>query len=374
MRRVLIFLAVLVSLAGIVIGVFFTGLEESDVWWPLAWVMWTPVGALILLRRPENGVGRTQLVIGLAWGLSFVGMAIAQNATALGLRVWGEWLSLVLGVTPWLGIVWLMLIFPTGHLLRRVERLTGAGVVGLGIVATLAFSFSSVPMELTSEPSPLALPQLDMATQWIVSDSGFAIVLVLVFAAIVSLLTRWRASTGVERHQYRWLLLGAMFFAVTMGVGQVVPDDNRFLFLWVAAGAAIPTAIGVAVLRYRLYEIDRIVSRTLAYLAVVVVLGSLFALGVVAVPNLVIGTGSAPPLVVAASTLLVAAMFNPLRLRVLRWVDRRFNRSRYDAERVMDEFAESLRDRVDANGLLDGWVGVVSETMVPSGVAVWVRE
>lgn len=374
MRRVLIFLAVLVSLAGIVIGVFFTGLEESDVWWPLAWVMWTPVGALILLRRPENGVGRTQLVIGLAWGLSFVGMAIAQNATALGLRVWGEWLSLVLGVTPWLGIVWLMLIFPTGHLLRRVERLTGAGVVGLGIVATLAFSFSSVPMELTSEPSPLALPQLDMATQWIVSDSGFAIVLVLVFAAIVSLLTRWRASTGVERHQYRWLLLGAMFFAVTMGVGQVVPEDNRFLFLWVAAGAAIPTAIGVAVLRYRLYEIDRIVSRTLAYLAVVVVLGSLFALGVVAVPNLVIGTGSAPPLVVAASTLLVAAMFNPLRLRVLRWVDRRFNRSRYDAERVMDEFAESLRDRVDANGLLDGWVGVVSETMVPSGVAVWVRE
>jgi hypothetical protein len=139
-------------------------------------------------------------------------------------------------------------------------------------------------------------------------------------------------------------------------------------------GVTLPIAIVLSIIRYRLYEIDRIVSRTLAYLLVVVVLGSLFALGVVAIPNLVIGTGSAPPLVVAGSTLAVAALFNPMRRRALRWVDRRFNRSRYDAERVMSEFAQTLRDQVGSNGLVDGWVGVVSETMQPSGIGVWVRD
>lgn len=139
-------------------------------------------------------------------------------------------------------------------------------------------------------------------------------------------------------------------------------------------GVTLPIAIVLAISRYRLYEIDRIVSRTLAYLLVVAVLVILFALGVVAIPNLVIGTGSAPPLVVAASTLAVAALFNPIRRRALRWVDRRFNRSRYDAARVMSAFGETLRHQVDSNGLVEGWVSVVSDTMQPSSVGVWVRD
>jgi hypothetical protein len=110
-----------------------------------------------------------------------------------------------------------------------------------------------------------------------------------------------------------------------------------------------------------------------SYAIIVVVLGSLFAFCVVAVPNLVIGTGTAPPLFVAASTLLVAALFNPVRRRVQRWVDRRFNRARYDSQRVMDEYSVALRDQVDPEEVVDGWVGVVSETMQPVSVGVWMR-
>ncbi len=136
-------------------------------------------------------------------------------------------------------------------------------------------------------------------------------------------------------------------------------------------GAAIPIAIGIAVLRYRLYEIDRLLSRTVSYLLVVGVLAAVF-FGVVAVAGSLFQTDS--DLAVAGSTLAVAALFNPVRKRVQGWVDRRFNRSRYDAQKVMDRFAGSLRDQVDSHEVVDGWVGVVAQTMQPESVSVWVRE
>ncbi len=149
-------------------------------------------------------------------------------------------------------------------------------------------------------------------------------------------------------------------FVTIIGLGQVMPEDSPAEFVWLLGGSAIPISIGVAVTRYRLYEIDRILSRGLAYGLVVVLLGSVFAVGVVAVPNLVIGTGSAPALAVATSTLIVAALFNPVRKRALAWVDRRFNRSRYDAEQVMSAFSDTLRNRIETEDLVGGWVDVVS--------------
>jgi hypothetical protein len=370
MRRVLFVLAVIVATVGIFVGMAFTDLEGGDIWWPITWVVWAPVGAMILYRRPGNGVGRTLLAIGLSWGIAFIGMAVAYNAEDLAVRVVGEWLNLILGVVPWLGIVWLLLIFPSGRLERRLEKVTGAGLVVFGIVAAAAFTLNSMPMEVTGQPSPLAVPSADWATSWLVSDSGFVIVILMVAAAILALVTRWRASRGVERHQYRWLLLGALFFFIPMAVGQLLPEDSSFLFIWIAAGAAIPIVIGVAVLRYRLYEIDRIISRTVSYALIVGLLG-LVLFGLVA--GLGAWVGRDNQLVVAVSTLAVAGLFNPVRRRVQVWVDRRFNRSRYDAERVMDEFAGSLRDRVDADEVLGGWVAVVSATMQPASVGVWVR-
>lgn len=374
MRRAAILTFVAISLLGIVAGVVGTGLEGSERWWPVSWVAWAPVGAVILWRRPGNGVGRALLAIGSSWGLGFIGLSVAINSSSAWLRGWSELISDLLSVVPWLGIIWLLLVFPTGRLAGPLEKGAAMSLAGFATYAVLAFSLNSTPMDTTGLSSPLASPALDPFTSWIVSEAGFSVVLVLAVVAIVSLLIRWRASTGVERHQFRWLLFGSSFYVVVLALEQVAPDDNPFVFIWIAAAAAIPVVIGVAVLRYRLYEIDRIVSRTLAYSLVVVLLGAVFGLGVVAVPNLIIGTGSAPPLVVAGSTLAVAALFNPVRHRVLAWVDRRFNRSRYDAERVMNQFTETLRDRLESDPLMGGWVEVVVETMQPSAVGVWMRQ
>jgi hypothetical protein len=133
----------------------------------------------------------------------------------------------------------------------------------------------------------------------------------------------------------------------------------------------IPVAIGIAVTRYRLYEIDRILSRTVTYAVVIVLLGAVYLAGLAALTSLL---SPDSPLAVAGSTLAAAALFNPLRKRVQGWVDRHFNRSHYDAQRVIDTFSDSLRKDIDSDHLVRGWVGVVSETMHPAATGVWIKE
>jgi hypothetical protein len=365
----LLVVAVALAMLGVLAGVFFAGLEPGDELWPLGWVMWAPVGALILWRRPGNGVGTIMLGIGFCWGLGFFGVALAESTAPLSVRVWAELVSLLLGVLPWLGIIWLFLVFPTGRLQGRLERITVLGLLALAILGVVSFASSPEPMESTGLPSPLAVSWLESLTTWFISESGFLVVIVVIVASIVSLALRWHASSGIERHQYRWLLLGALLFAAILGIGQVVREADLGGFAWIVAGAAVPASVGIAVSRYRLFEIDRIISRTVSYASVVGVLAAAVA-GVAALA----GSQFQEPWVVAATTLGVAAMFNPVRKRVQSIVDRRFNRSRYDAERVMDEFAGSLRDRVDANEVVEGWLGVVDSTMQPTAVGVWVRE
>jgi hypothetical protein len=197
------------------------------------------------------------------------------------------------------------------------------------------------------------------------------LMLALTPVAIASLVVRWFRSQGVERQQLKVILSAFSVFGVGVLLEFGGLQDALVTSIFFSAGLlAIPIAVGVAVLRYRLYEIDRIISRTVAYALVVGLLG-LVLFGLVAALGAAMGRDN--QLVVAVSTLAVAALFNPVRRRTLAWVDRRFNRSRYDAEKVMSEFVGSLRGRVDPDGVVDGWVGVVSETMQPSSVGVWVR-
>jgi O-antigen/teichoic acid export membrane protein len=134
--------------------------------------------------------------------------------------------------------------------------------------------------------------------------------------------------------------------------------------------AAIPVSIAIAVLKYRLYDLDRIVSRTVTYALVAALLVAAYGLIVLGLGSFL---GRDNPLAIAAATLAAAALFNPLRTRIRGWVDRRFNRSRYDAERVIEGFVSSMRDRVDPDGLVEGWIGVATETMQPTAVGAWVR-
>jgi hypothetical protein len=170
----------------------------------------------------------------------------------------------------------------------------------------------------------------------------------------------------------KWLVLAFAVFLV-----GVIAEFGGFQYSLVAtvflpAGLfLIPVAIFVAVTRYRLYEIDRILSRTVTYAVVIALLAAVY-FGAIAALTAFLPSDS--PLAVAASTLAAAALFSPIRRRVQSWVDRHFNRSRYDAQRVMADFSDSLRMDVDQDYLVDGWVGVVSETMYPSSAGVWVRE
>ena len=245
----------------------------------------------------------------------------------------------------------------------------GRALIVVGSLAVIGFVLSPVPLTDTGLDNPLGL-ELSSVLDFITGDAGFFFVVGL-GAAIVSLILRRRRSTGIERQQYRWLLLGASLFVLISAAGQVLPEDSVFELLWLVGGSAIPICIGVAVVRYRLFEIDRVISRTVGYALVVGVLGLVF-LGVVTILTWVSPAES--QLAVAGSTLVVAALFNPLRKRLQGWVDRRFNRSKYDAERVMEQFAGSLQDRVDEEDLVHGWVGVVSETMEPALAGVWVRD
>jgi hypothetical protein len=155
-------------------------------------------------------------------------------------------------------------------------------------------------------------------------------------------------------------------------VGLEAVDTTWGELLLVAGVVAIPAAVAIAVLRYRLYEIDRLVSRTVGYVVVLGVLTAVYVVGAVWLPTRLLGEQT--PLFVAASTLTVAGLFGPLRRRVVVWVDRRFYRARYDADRVAEAFSSRLRDEIDMANLTADWVGVVAMTLKPTTIGVWVNE
>ena len=370
MRKILLTALLLLAVGGIFLGMFYGPLADtSDQLWPASWVAWPVVGWIILMRRPGNKIGMACLAIGLVWGISF-GLQSIVLRVPLEAAAWIELVYTILGVVPWLIVVWLLTTFPTGEYAGRLERFVGRALIVVGSLAVIGFVLSPVPLTDTGLDNPLGV-ELSSVLNFITGDTGFFFVVGLSAAAIVSLILRSRKSTGIERQQYRWLLLGASLFVLISAAGQVLPEDSVFEFFWLVGGSAIPICIGVAVVRYRLFEIDRLISRTVGYALVIGVLGLVF-LGVVTILTWVSPAES--QLAVAGSTLVVAALFNPLRKRLQGWVDRRFNRSKYDAERVMEQFTGSLQDRVDEEDLVHGWVGVVSETMQPALAGVWVRD
>jgi hypothetical protein len=371
-RRLWLTLALVIATGGMIVAAFGPALGPGDRLWPIAWILWAPVGYLILVKRPGNGVGAAALLIGLLWGAGFwmlTGSVLVSNETV---AAWLELGDSILGVLPWLVIVWMLLVFPSGDYAGRLERVIGRLIIAFGTLASVAFAVDPAKMEDTGRVSPLAVPELADLAPLLTGDGGFAILAGILLLAVGSLVVRWRRSKGVERLQYRWLFMGSSLFALVVTIGSIglIPEDGFVTLVWMLAGAAIPTAIGIAVLRYRLYDIDRLISRTVTYLLVVGLLAAVF-FGVVTATGTLLDTSN--DLVIAASTLATAALFNPVRKRVQAWVDRRFNRSRYNAQLIVDEFAGSLRDQVDSEEVVDGWVGVVAETMQPVSAGVWVR-
>jgi hypothetical protein len=199
---------------------------------------------------------------------------------------------------------------------------------------------------------------------------------VLGLASVTSLVVRFRCSQGVERQQLKWFTYGAAVLALLLAVSAASQTlSGRVPDLVVAAAlAAPPLAIGVAVLRYRLYDIDRIINRTLVYGLLTVLLGVVYVGVVLTLGQLFGGLGEDPPSwVVAAATLVVAALFQPARRRIQQAVDRRFNRRKYDAARTVETFSVRLRDEVDLDALSAELLAVADQTMQPTMASLWLR-
>lgn len=382
----LLALALALAASGTVVGVFEVIRGGQETGWIVSAILWGLVpfvfalnGALIVRRQPGNAVGWLLMVPGLA--LIEALLEVPQLATApatvdLGVvfQLWFADLSWMLMIFP---VLHLLLVFPAGRLLSRSWRWLGAlEVLMVSFLAgTSLFNATIGPLEDESwrVANPIGFvpaSALESAAFGVLWAAGL---LTLTVAGVVAVVLRFRRAVGLERQQMKWLLFAVSCFGfVYVLAAAVEPLQGQALvdLILVSSLLAIPLAIMIAVTRYRLYEIDRIISRTLSYALIVLLLaGGYFSLVTV------IGTRvSDQPLFVAGATLVAAALFNPLRRRIQRWVDRRFNRSRYDVERVIDLFAGSLRDQVDADDVVDGWIAVVSESMQPASVGVWVRK
>ena len=268
-------------------------------------------------------------------------------------------------------LVLMLLLYPTGILPSSRWRPVAWALAGWGLVAV---ALSTVQPTLVMAPkiaNPVGVqgPAARVAEQ--AFDAGIIPLLFFLPAAVASLIVRFGRARGQERQQLKWLL-----YAGALSATATILDTLGVLGAWGGAidnlvGLGIPIAIGIALLRYRLYDIDRLVNRTLVYGALTAILGLGYAIVVVVLGQLV---GQDTGLAVAGATLAMAALFRPLRRRLQAMVDRRFNRRRHDAAMTIEAFAAHLRDQIDLDTLRAELVAVVDQTMEPTRLSLWLRQ
>lgn len=339
------------------------------------------VGAIVATRLPGNAIGWILWASGtfMGWSIAantYANESLERYAGTLPGTVAVAWLSSV-GIIPILCVtaIFVPLLFPDGHLPSRAWRPV-AWFAGMAIGLT-AFINAIAPGTMSNGvaiQNPTAIPGLGPLPDvlGIVVVGSLAVSFVL---AVGSVVRRYRRGTSVERQQTRWFASSAMVTLVAVGLGfsGIGPLADGGWLLVLAGLALMPMAIGVAILRYRLYDLDRLVSRTISYgLLTGALLAAYAGLILLLQGPLGIVTGGST-LAVALSTLVVAALFQPIRVRLQHIVDRRFDRARYDAERMTAEFAERLRDEVDLATLSDELDSTVGKAVAPSLVGLWLR-
>jgi hypothetical protein len=374
-----------------------TGGDSGQLISLLPFLAFPVVGALVASRRPENPIGWICLAVGTFWMLYNVttvygvygllarpgSVPFPAEVGSLGESLWAPALGL-LGT-------YLILLFPDGRLPSRrwrpVAWLSGAVIV----LASAGVALVPQPLpELGGIQNPFGLygyPE--------VADALFNVLLLLplcILASAVSLIVRFRRSGGEVREQIKWIAFAASFLGLVLLVEAVsaliVAPDNfgtggsqpfwlKLLQDAVTLSyAGIPVAVGFAVLKYRLYDIEVVINRTLVYGSLTAMLALVYFGGVAttqAIFRALTGQEEQPQLAVVVSTLVIAALFNPLRRRIQSFIDRRFYRRKYDATKTLEAFSAKLRDETDLDALSDDLVGVVRETMQPAHVSLWLR-
>jgi hypothetical protein len=352
----------------------------------LSFLAFPLVGALIASRHPKNPVGWICLAVGLFWTLIFLGDSIPGSGpypvtiAALTQAIW----------IPPVGLlgIYLILLFPDGKLPSRRWRPLAwfSGVVM--VLASLGITFAPGPLE--GHPGVRNPFGLEGIPPWVFT-AGIGILLLLplcMLASALSLVLRYRRSGGEEREQIKWIAFAAsvvgLLYLITMvsSLTYSGPWGGAGTPLWLGllqqaalvSFTAVPIAVGFAVLKYRLFDIDVIINRTLVYGSLTAMLVALYFGGIVLLQRVFVAlTGERSTLAVVASTLLIAALFNSLRKRIQAFIDRRFYRRKYDARKTLETFSTKLRNKTDLEALNHDLVGVVRETMQPAHVTLWLR-
>jgi hypothetical protein len=374
-----------------------TGGDSGQLISLLPFLAFPVVGALVASRRPENPIGWICLAVGTFWMLYNVttvygvygllarpgSVPFPAELGSLGESLWAPALGL-LGT-------YLILLFPDGRLPSRrwrpVAWLSGAVIV----LASAGVALVPQPLpELGGIQNPFGLygyPE--------VADALFNVLLLLplcILASAVSLIVRFRRSGGEVREQIKWIafaasLVGLVLLVEAVSALIVAPDNfgtGGSQPFWLKllqdavtlSYAGIPVAVGFAVLKYRLYDIEVVINRTLVYGSLTAMLALVYFGGVAttqAIFRALTGQEEQPQLAVVVSTLVIAALFNPLRRRIQSFIDRRFYRRKYDATKTLEAFSAKLSDETDLDALSDDLVGVVRETMQPEHVSLWLR-
>jgi hypothetical protein len=374
------------------------------VFFTIGLLVYPTVGALVASRRPHNPIGWIFCGIGflnaaqsfaVAYGdyslvvrhgvgvhAQHVPPAIDFGALA-GVKIMA-WLSSWIGsdAIGLIGVALLFLLFPNGRLLSSSWRPVMWTAVGAGTTLFVVDAF--IPGPLYTFPfitNPVGIGGTVGHILGMLDTIGLVVLLIALLASAVSLILRLLRARGIERQQLKWFV----YAATLTTIGAVVALAGSYVFAsdlinaigyWEGqlAFAALPVFTGIAILRYRLYDIDIIINRTLVYGSLTTILAVIYFGGVTVTQALLRNLTSherLPQLVVVASTLVIAALFNPLRRRIQSFIDRSFYRRKYDAAKTLEEFSLKLRDETDLKALSDDLVGVVRETMQPAHVSLW---
>jgi hypothetical protein len=382
-----LFVSVLV-VSGFLVWVELTSSFDTNPEYLIPVLIGATVGLVLSIRVPENSIGILLLVailamtglgagdVMMAWGAANGYLTLSIVASLVNDTSWAVLMVSAFVLLP----IW----FPDGTPINRWSQwvarsaiiVAGLGIAGFWFAEEVCTSWPAEEC-LRYEPNPWGIPGWDGT----LLEPLLLVAILLTIPAMISATIRWRRSSGARRQQLKWFVFAAsatillLLLTLIWPPSQTVADIAAVLMycsLWLS--------IGFAVLRYRLYDLDRIISRTVSYTLLVLALGAGFSV-LTWLPSFVVGginedgtTGSTPPVIVAASTLAVAALFNPLRKRVQRRVDRSFNRSSYQAEAIAEGFSAKLQASLTVEEVAEVWTQTVQEALQPDAAAVWINK
>ncbi len=332
-------------------------------------------GALIVSRHPGNAIGWIFLALGVSGGFweSAEGWGYLAAERNLPGGPIGEWIILWSWIVDFAGWALVFLLFPDGRLLSRRWR-PWLGVLAVGLLLALPGQAldSGLGSEFTGGSNPVAAEGIP--TQLLL-NVGLTLMLATLVAGVVCLVMRFRRGGVVERQQLKWIALAASLLVVTGLVAVFLWYESVLVQVAVALALnALPVGAGIAIFKYRLYDIDVVINRTLVYGSLTATLAAVYLGSVLLLQLALSGLTEDSGLAVAGSTLAVAALFRPARSRIQAAVDRRFYRRKYDAARTLERFGGRLRDEIDLDALGDELRGVVADTMQPTHVSLWLRK